>query len=34
MPNSQPPGMVGPFAGMDVPWLLRMRAERAAIIRS
>src|ERR1700683_1898628 len=26
MPNSQPPGAVGPFAGMDVPWLLRMRA--------
>jgi crotonobetaine/carnitine-CoA ligase len=21
-----PPGIVGPFAGMDVPWLLRMRA--------
>src|ERR1019366_219820 len=21
------PGVVGPFAGMDVPWLLRMRAE-------
>jgi crotonobetaine/carnitine-CoA ligase len=28
MPISQPsPGVVGPFAGMDVPWLLRMRAE-------
>jgi crotonobetaine/carnitine-CoA ligase len=27
MPNSQAPGMVGPFAGMDVPWLLRMRAQ-------
>ncbi|HXO68284.1 MAG TPA: AMP-binding protein [Bradyrhizobium sp.] len=27
MPNSQPPGVVGPFAGLDVPWLLRMRAE-------
>ena len=27
MPNSLPPGVVGPFAGMDVPWLLRMRAE-------
>jgi carnitine-CoA ligase len=22
------PGIVGPFAGLDVPWLLRMRAER------
>jgi len=22
-----PPGIVGPFAGLDVPWLLRMRAE-------
>jgi len=22
------PGIVGPFAGMDVPWLLRMRSER------
>ncbi len=21
------PGIVGPFAGLDVPWLLRMRAE-------
>ena len=21
------PGVVGPFAGLDVPWLLRMRAE-------
>jgi crotonobetaine/carnitine-CoA ligase len=27
MPNSQAPGVVGPFAGMDVPWLLRMRAQ-------
>src|SRR6202166_986272 len=28
MSISQPaPGIVGPFAGMDVPWLLRMRAE-------
>src|SRR5580704_4128250 len=28
MSNSQvAPGVVGPFAGMDVPWLLRMRAE-------
>src|ERR1700722_15497013 len=28
MPISLPaPGVVGPFAGMDVPWLLRMRAE-------
>jgi crotonobetaine/carnitine-CoA ligase len=28
MPNSQAaPGVVGPFAGLDVPWLLRMRAE-------
>src|SRR3954452_22248393 len=27
MPNSQPPGVVGPFTGLDVPWLLRMRAE-------
>src|ERR1700730_13248420 len=27
MSNSQvAPGVVGPFAGMDVPWLLRMRA--------
>ena len=27
MPNSQmAPGVVGPFAGMDVPWLLTMRA--------
>jgi crotonobetaine/carnitine-CoA ligase len=24
------PGIVGPFAGMDVPWLLRMRSERRA----
>ena len=21
------PGIVGPFAGVDVPWLLRMRSE-------
>ncbi len=28
MPNSlATPGVVGPFAGLDVPWLLRMRAE-------
>jgi crotonobetaine/carnitine-CoA ligase len=27
MQNSQPSGIVGPFAGLDVPWLLRMRAE-------
>src|ERR1700754_5246076 len=27
MLNSPPPGVVGPFAGLDVPWLLRMRAE-------
>jgi len=27
MTISQVPGIVGPFAGMDVPWLLRMRAE-------
>jgi crotonobetaine/carnitine-CoA ligase len=28
MPNSKPaPGIVGPFAGLDVPWLLKMRAE-------
>jgi carnitine-CoA ligase len=28
MSKSQPaPGIVGPFAGLDVPWLLRMRAE-------
>src|SRR3954465_12136407 len=28
MPNSPAaPGIVGPFAGLDVPWLLRMRAE-------
>src|SRR3954453_11092016 len=27
MQNSQPPGVVGPFAGLDVPWLLRMRAK-------
>jgi crotonobetaine/carnitine-CoA ligase len=23
----EPPGVVGPFAGLDVPWLLKMRAE-------
>src|SRR5262245_23477828 len=28
MSHPQPaPGVVGPFAGLDVPWLLRMRAE-------
>jgi carnitine-CoA ligase len=28
MPNSSAaPGIVGPFAGLDVPWLLRMRAD-------
>jgi carnitine-CoA ligase len=28
MANSQvPPGVVGPFAGLDVPWLLKMRSE-------
>ncbi|MEA2818046.1 MAG: carnitine-CoA ligase, partial [Bradyrhizobium sp.] len=27
MQNPQPPGVVGPFTGLDVPWLLRMRAE-------
>ena len=28
MSNSQAaPGVVGPFAGLDVPWLLRMQAE-------
>jgi len=28
MANSQTaPGIVGPFAGLDVPWLLRMRSE-------
>jgi carnitine-CoA ligase len=26
MPESQAQGVVGPFAGMDVPWLLQMRA--------
>ena len=26
MLESQAPGVVGPFAGMDVPWLLRMRS--------
>ena len=31
MTNSQAaPGIVGPFAGLDVPWLLRMRAESRA----
>ena len=24
---SQAPGIIGPFAGLDVPWLLNMRAE-------
>src|SRR5674476_108417 len=27
MLESQAPGVVGPFAGMDVPWLLRMRSQ-------
>src|SRR4030081_1428019 len=27
MQDSQAAGVVGPFAGLDVPWLLRMRAE-------
>jgi carnitine-CoA ligase len=27
MPQSQTPGVVGPFAGIDVPWLLRMRSQ-------
>src|ERR1700704_577485 len=28
MSNAQPaPGVVGPFAGMDVPWLLKMHAQ-------
>src|SRR4051812_25365189 len=27
MQHSEPPGVVGPFAGLDVPWLLRMRSE-------
>src|SRR5665213_216570 len=27
MRASQAPGVVGPFAGLDVPWLLRMRSE-------
>ena len=27
MPQSQAPGVVGPFAGIDVPWLLRMRGQ-------
>jgi len=27
MNNSAAPGVVGPFAGLDVPWLLQMRAE-------
>ena len=28
MPNSQQiPGVVGPFAGLDVPWLLKMRSQ-------
>src|ERR1044072_953401 len=25
--SRQAPGVIGPFAGLDVPWLLRMRAE-------
>src|SRR5437868_6412196 len=25
--SQQAPGIVGPFAGLDVPWLLRLRAE-------
>jgi crotonobetaine/carnitine-CoA ligase len=25
--SQRPPGVVGPFAGMDVPWLLRMRSQ-------
>src|SRR5437660_6566050 len=25
--SQQAPGIVGPFTGLDVPWLLRMRAE-------
>ena len=28
------PGVVGPFAGLDVPWLLRCARKSAAIIRS
>jgi len=27
MQETQPAGVVGPFAGLDVPWLLRMRSE-------
>src|SRR5437764_9758542 len=27
MQDPQPRGVVGPFAGLDVPWLLRMRSE-------
>src|SRR5258708_18850793 len=27
MLESEAPGVVGPFAGLDVPWLLKMRAE-------
>src|SRR6195952_1844042 len=27
MPNSQPPGIVGPSAGLDVPWLLHLQAQ-------
>ena len=35
MTNSQAaPGIVGPFAGLDVPWLLRSAPRAAATIRS
>ena len=34
MLESQAPGVVGPFAGMDVPWLLGCARERGASIRS
>ena len=30
----QAPGVVGPFAGMDVPWPLRCGPRRGASIRS
>jgi carnitine-CoA ligase len=30
MQETQPAGVVGPFAGLDVPWLLRMRSETRA----
>ena len=30
MQQTQPAGVVGPFAGLDVPWLLRMRSETRA----